>query len=421
MKAWLKTLLFSITLILLLANVIFDAHADEHASKPTIEVFGQKPSFIGNYPIKVYIYPEAYEHGEEGRLFECPRMTEVVLALHDALREFHHIVIRFTDEYPQYYRLILIRFANASSFNEADVAVKVVGVTPPKTADFLAYTLYGTHPTEIDILCDANLTYNDYYSNFLHELFHALGLMHAKQPFTDDKSWELMFPGSEYNIKIYPSTLDLYALYIIHFTEFKGEVIKLPEDIEYKMVVPYSYELQVLRQESRQLKDVLTKTQKENYILQGKLRRANSTIESLQRELESTKSSLNDYVKSYNILWLENRDLRNNLSRLYNACNQSISLLASKLNKTYNDYANLTSRYNWLVRTYNNLYQDYQTLREESNDLLQRLYLVGIIAYASLSILLFAYLRVVRKYNKLLSEYDKLVEYLGVGEHGREG
>jgi chromosome segregation ATPase len=182
------------------------------------------------------------------------------------------------------------------------------------------------------------------------------------------------------------------------------------------MVVPYSYELQSLRQENKQLKDALSKIQREQYILQSKLRRANSTIESLQKELESTKNSLNDYVKSYNILWKENRDLRNNLTRLYNACNQTVSLLVSKLNQTYNDYTNLTNRYNWLVETYNNLYQDYQTYREAYEATMQRLYLVGIIAYASLSILLFAYLRVVRKYNKLLSEYDKLSEYLGVEE-----
>jgi chromosome segregation ATPase len=186
------------------------------------------------------------------------------------------------------------------------------------------------------------------------------------------------------------------------------------------MVVPYSHELQALKQENKQLKDTLAKTQKENYILRGKLRNANATIETLQRELESTKNDLSSYIKSYNILWFENRDLKNNLSRLYNTCNQTVNLLVSKLNQTYNDYTNLTNRYNWLVETYNNLYQDYQTYKEGYETAMQRLYLIGIIAYASLSILLFAYLRVVRKYNKLLSEYDKLVEYLGIGEHERE-
>jgi regulator of replication initiation timing len=155
--------------------------------------------------------------------------------------------------------------------------------------------------------------------------------------------------------------------------------------------------------------------------LQGKLKRANSTIEFLERELESTKNDLNSYVKSYNILWFENRDLRNNLTRLYNACNQTVSLLVSKLNKTYNDYVNLTNRYNWLVGIYNNIYQDFQALREENNDLQQRLYLIGIVAYVGMSILGYIAISRGKKFNKLLDEYNKLLEYLGVEEHGREG
>jgi hypothetical protein len=96
-------------------------------------------------------------------------------------------------------------------------------------------------------------------------------------------------------------------------------------------------------------------------------------------------------------------------------------LLVSKLNQTYNDYANLTNRYNWLVGIYNNIYRDYQALREENNDLQQRLYLIGIVAYVGMSILGYIAISRGKKFNKLLDEYNKLLEYLGVEEHGREG
>jgi regulator of replication initiation timing len=409
-------ILASLLVFLLLASYLALVSAEEN--RPVIRVFEGKPP--RSYPLKIYAYPQAYEYnGKE--LFQCGRTQEIISTLYDVLRELHQVVTRFIDEYPEYRKLALIYFVNATSISEADIAFKVVGSSTSELESF-GYTLYSSsRPIEVGIICKANLSRDDFFTTIMHELLHALGLMHAKQPSTDDGSPELMNPTPPTGVKIYPSTLDLYALYVVHFTDFERDLITLPESIEYKMVVPYSYELQSLRQENKQLKDVLAKTQKENYVLRGKLRNANAIIETLQRELESTKNDLSSYIKSYNILWFENRDLRNNLSRLYNACNQSISLLVLKLNQTYNDYTNLTSRYNWLVRTYNNLYQDYQTYKEGYETAMQRLYLVGIIAYASLSILLFAYLRVARKYNKLLSEYDKLVEYLGVGEHGREG
>jgi len=282
---------------------------------------------------------------------------------------------------------------------------------------------------EVDVLCrlgdsGGNIAFNIIF----HELLHALGLGHTEQSATDDGSPELMHPKLPYYVKTYPSTLDLHALYVIHFMGVGEKTVRLPESMEYKMVIPYSYEVQTLKEENKQLKNTLNATsamlknaQRERNSLLDKLKEANSHIESLQKELESTKSSLNDYVKGYNILWKENNELRSNLTRLYNACNQSISLLISKLNQTYNDYANLTSRYNWLVGIYSNIYRDYQALREENNDLQQRLYLIGIVAYVGMSILGYVAISRGRKYNKLLDEYNKLIEYLGVKEHGREG
>jgi regulator of replication initiation timing len=368
--------------------ICFFVYGEE--DKPTIEVLVDNPS--RSYPYTVYVYPYAIDG-------ECRYTDKIIEEIYDVLREFPRIIIRFVDEYPEYRKLVLIDFINASNPDGAMVKFKVVNYTVQNYTGLTKYLENGR--SEILILCDAYRRWGSYvvWGTAMHELLHALGLGHAGKPSTDDGFPELMHPGQYLRgEKTYPSTLDLYALYQLHFLEHGGgKLITLPESMEYKMVFPYSHDINTLT---------------------NKLKNAEITIKSLQDSLESTRSTLSDYIVSYNILWLENRDLRNNLTRLYRACNQSISLLVSKLNQTYNDYANLTSRYNWLVETYNNLYQDYQTLREESNDLQQRLYLIGIIAYASLSILLFAYLRVARKYNKLLDEYNKLIEYLGVEKHG---
>lgn len=410
-------------IFLLLASSLILVSAEE--SRPAIEVFKGKPS--RSYPLKIYIYLQAFEDEESKATFQCRNTEKILSILYDVLKELHRAITRFVDEYPEYRKLALIYFVNFSSVDGADITFKVVRKiqTNPDFSGLTKYA-YGSEgvikPVEVDVLCSLtdrgeNVTFNI----IMHELFHALGLLHANQSSTDDGFPELMHPGTSNDLREYPSTLDLYALYIVHFTDFNREVIMLPEDIEYKMIIPYSHELQALKQENKQLRDTLAKTQRENYILQGKLKRANSTIEFLERELESTKNDLNSYVKSYNILWFENRDLRNNLTRLYNACNQTVSLLVSKLNKTYNDYVNLTNRYNWLVGIYNNIYQDFQALREENNDLQQRLYLIGIVAYVGMSILGYIAISRGKKFNKLLDEYNKLLEYLGVEEHGREG
>jgi regulator of replication initiation timing len=414
----------SLIIFLLFVSSLILVYGEE--DRPTIEIFIQNPS--RSYPLKIYVYPQAYEDERSQTVFQCGKTQEILLTLYDVLRELHKVATRFIDEYPEYRRLALIYFENTSNIYEAYVTFKIVGKISANS-EFLGYTIYSPgKPVEVDVLCrlgdsGGNIAFNIIF----HELLHALGLGHTEQSATDDGSPELMHPKLPYYVKTYPSTLDLHALYVIHFMGVGEKTVRLPKDIEYKMVIPYSYEVQTLKEENKQLKNTLNATsallknaQRERNSLLDKLKEANSHIESLQDSLESTRSTLSNYIVSYNILWLENRDLRNNLTRLYRACNQSISLLASKLNQTYNDYVNLMGRYNWLVETYNNLYQDYQTLREESNDLLQRLYLIGIVAYVGMSILGYVAISRGRKYNKLLDEYNKLIEYLGVEEHGRE-
>jgi len=388
-----KLYLAFLIIFLIFNSLIVDAYSEEN--RPTIQA-GRK-HLSRDYPYKVY----AYSYAVDG---DCRYTDRIVEVFYDVLREFPKIIIRFVDEYPEYRKLVLLDFVNISKPDEATIRFKVVNFLEGNYIGFAKYFSDGA--SEILILCEAyNRGYHTIWNVIMHELLHALGLGHAEQETTTDGFPELMHRQASSVVKTYPSTLDLYALYMIHFTYYGDETsVTLPEEIEYKMVIPYSYEFQ--------------KLQTKYDILLNRLRNADLTIKSLQDQLKSTGKMLGDYISSYSLLLNENKALRNNLTRLYKACNQNISLLTLKLNQTYNEYANLTDRYNWLVETYNNLYQDFQTLGKEYDRLLQHLYLVAIIAYIGLSIILYVYLRLSRKYNRLVDEYNKLVEYLGADQCG---
>jgi hypothetical protein len=229
-----------------------------------------KNPLAGNYPIHIYIYPGVYESENETspKSDEC---EETFLAIHDVIQDFHHIAVRFVDEYPEYYQLVLIRFANASDASAADITIKIFKKFGPESGDALGYALYGENkPLRIGLLCNANLTYIDYYTAFFHELFHTLGLDHAKQPYVDDGEWELMYPATPLGVKQYPSTLDLYALYVAHFGNATGGAVTLPDNIPYTQVQPYYIQLtefDKLKQENEELRAAAN----ENIILRDKL------------------------------------------------------------------------------------------------------------------------------------------------------
>jgi hypothetical protein len=390
-----KTRLFLIFLILttLLVAIPLQVFGEEQVSKPAIGIMQLKNPLAGNYPIKIYIYPMVYvsENETGSGVNEC---GEVFLAIHDAIRDLHHIIARFIDEHPEYYQLILIRFINASDEAAADITVKIFKRFGPESAGALGYALFGENrPLRMGLLCSSNLTYSDYYSTFLHELFHVLGVDHANQTYTNDGEWELMYPAGPLGVKSYPSTLDLYALYIAHFGNASGGVATLPDNIPYIQVQPYYIqlrELESLRKENEKLRAAAS----ENVILRDKL--------------DWTQKLLNNYIKSYDALRSKYVQLARNCSSLFMVCNQTINGLTAKL-------ANMTTQYNQCANQFNRLYEEHQALVKDYDDLAARFTFLAATYFAVVAILGGGALWVSLAYGALRDRYHELLEKLEGG------
>jgi regulator of replication initiation timing len=409
-----KTRLLPIFLLLavLLAATPLQVFA---AETPTINIMWVKNPLVGNYPIRLYIYPGLYISENES-IPETYGCGEVFRAIHDAIRDLHHVIARFVDEYPEYYQLILIRFINATDEATADITIKI----HKSSGGGSGYAVIGENrPLRIGLLCNTNLTYNDYYSTFLHELFHVLGVDHANQPYTDGGNWELMFPAGPLDVKIYPSTLDLYALYVAHFEGVIGDSVTLPGAMKYEMVTPYTKEMQSLRQENERLKNQLdtlnalfNRVRRDRDALRDKLAEVNASLQDLREQYQAVQNILDSYIHAYNTLQQKYENLRGNCSLLFDACRQC----AAELNKTYHDYANLTARYNQLVDVYRRIYEDHQKLQAEYDDLAGRFTFLAVIYFAVVAILGGGALWVSIAYGRLRDKYHELLEKLEGGE-----
>jgi uncharacterized protein YdcH (DUF465 family) len=423
-----KTQLLPIFLLLaiLLSVIPLQVFGEEQVARPAIRIMELKNPLVGNYPIRIYVYPGVYVSENEASL-ESRECREVFTAMHDAIRDLHHIIVRFIDEHPEYYQLILIRFANASDEATADITVKIFKKFGPESANASGYILYGENrPLRIGLLCNANIGYNGYYTTFMHELFHALGVDHAKQPFTDGGEWDLMSPAGPLDIKIYPSTLDLYALYLVHFKGVVGGVVTLPNGMPYTQVKPYAEEVQSLMKENARLKDQINtlnalydKVRRERDTLRGLLGKANGTIRRLNEQYQTIRSILDSYIRAYNSLQQRYENLRGNCTLLLNVCNQTYHELTAKLSEKHVALLNITQRYNQCAAQFNRLYEDYQALSKDYDDLAGRFNIFISIALAGVAALGLFAIRVSVKYDKLADEYNELVEELERLEEGR--
>jgi hypothetical protein len=287
--------LIFLMLAILLAVIPLQAFAEEQA--PAIEVLSGAPP--RNYPIRVYVYPQAYVTERDQNIFACEWTDQIVSTLYESLRDLRGSILRFIDDHPEYRELALIYFVNVSSPNEADITFKVVSMIAANST-FYGVAYFGGKPVEIAVVCRmADRGRETVYNVVLHEMLHALGLGHAKQKLTGDGAPELMWPGPSTRVKQYPTTLDLYALYVIHFGSTSGDVITIPNGMRYEMVTPYMKEIQTLKQENAKLKDQINtssmlfeRMKQERDALQNKLAEANATIQSQRQQLDSLEDDI---------------------------------------------------------------------------------------------------------------------------------
>jgi hypothetical protein len=416
-----KTRLLPIFLLLavLLAVIPIQASVEEHA--PAIEVLPEPPT--KNYPIRIYIYSQAYVTERDQNIFACEWTDQIISILHEALRDLRGSILRFVDDHPEYRELALIHLINASSPNEADITFKVVSMIAANSTAY-GVTYFGGKPVEIAVVCRmADRGHETVYNVVLHEILHALGLGHAKQKLTGDGAPELMWPGPSTRIKQYPTTLDLYALYVIHFGSASGDVITLPNDMKYEMMVPYAEEIQALKQENQKLKDQLNtstmlfeKLRQDRDALRNKLAETNASLQDLREQYQAIRSILDSYIHAYNSLQQKYENLRGNCSTLLVVCNQTYHELTAKLGEKHAALLNMTQRYNQCANQFNNLYEDYQALRADYDDLAARFTFLAVIYFAVVTILGGGALWVSLAWGRLRDKYSELLERIEGGE-----
>lgn len=71
---------------------------------------------------------------------------------------------------------------------------------------------------------------------FIHEFGHVLGLGHAYSPITSNGP-ELMYESSSNDEPVYPSTLDVYALTVLYTNGRYTQIVQLPSNIPYEMLI----------------------------------------------------------------------------------------------------------------------------------------------------------------------------------------
>ena len=357
-----------IVLLLLVTTSLDPAIADKN--RPVIRIY-EPPS--RSFPLKVYVYSTAIDL-DNNREFTCEAGSKIKELFYDVLRTFPKVVSRFVDEYPEYRRLALIYFENASTPSEATITFRIIR---ERKEPSVAYTVLWEKRAEIYVKCELlewsfNVTEDEAkvdnlaWSVIAHELGHALGSGHAGKMYTDDGHPELMYFGGFGDEKVYYSTLDLYALYIAYFGDpeyHEGYInITLPSSIEYKMIIPYDVELEKLREENKWLwskleeaNDLLTYFQEENKKLKGIVQDLDIKVQLLEQDLERCQGDRERLNAENERLLEENQAIKAQYNRLLNAS----LILYKEYNETRDKLTDLTNRYNELVERYNELLEAY--------------------------------------------------------------
>ena len=357
--------------VLIISTILLPVYGREN--RPVIDI---TPPPSRSFPLKVYVYPKAYDVDNE-ETFTCPYQDKLVAIFYDVLRSFRKVVLRFVDEYPEYSRLLEITFVNVSSLHRADIAFRVIrqkNVNP--YTDFTgAWTPYRSR---INILCDllSEESEEEVWSVVFHELLHALGLGHARQQFTDQGHPELMlYIPSGTREKIWPSTLDLYGLYELYFNHKFREVYEntsLPPNIPYKMVIPYDVEIQRLK--------------KENKWLWEKLKDANDLISYFRNESDRLRDRYERLRGEYDSLASRYRELSSKYERLMEVAE------------------NLDLKVQLLQQVLDRCQGDRERLKAEVEDLEDRLYLLAKTYNESLTKMATVYNQHIKAYQKALEE-----------------
>ena len=223
-------------IILALASLVIASIATPVAAANAVEVIPIGPE-MKRFPIKVYISPKT----------SCPSdaFSAFVENFKAALSNFNQSLDAFASKYAgRFDSITLLKPVLTDREADAQIVVVFEQVEPEGAAGFTELPIADGHlapKPKVHYDCEVITRPTVQPVNvILHEFLHALGLGHANFEELNGVR-ELMFEqGRPDDPVIYPSTLDLYALYMIWFGGYEGKSIELPAWLEYRMVTPTS-------------------------------------------------------------------------------------------------------------------------------------------------------------------------------------
>jgi hypothetical protein len=112
--------------------------------------------------------------------------------------------------------------------------------------------------------------------------------------------------------------------------------------------------------------------------------------------------------------------LAHNCSTLFLVCNTTVQELNAKLSEKHAALVNMAQRYNQCASQFNRLYEEHQKLQADYDDMARRFNIFISIALAGVAALGLFAIRVSVKHDKLVDEYNSLVEELERLEEGEK-
>jgi prefoldin subunit 5 len=317
-------------------------------------------SKVGHDNFVIYVYPSLDS--------DCPNMDSVEKLLGptlDLILSIHRDAsLRFVSEFGyKYDGLLLLRFEKTSDKQRADIKIYVKEISPD-----IAYYATSKYSKEILVDCEvADASLNDQVSVLLHELYHGLGVGHIEP----NNEYDLMGGVGRYNM--YPTSLDLYAIWLVWFSGKydnappSGGVIwvTLPDEIEYVQLEPFSSTINRLLSQNEDLKATVFDLRRDIKNLGEERDMYRREVENLTSVNEALRQEVSDLERTVNDLGRKLAEREETIGRL----NDKVSSLSNELSNANAKITSLESQVEKLESLRSSLESENELLRARIDSL----------------------------------------------------